>query len=569
METLDKIMTGNLNRDEYPKFIQEYLSNTGLENFHDFVLKPVLKGITNAADRSSQEVFTKSELSDMLSNKDGLVAPYEHTPVGTSIGKENAGGGFDEHLFYTKLWDDFYRNLNLDTNVPDQTKKVDKTVDVGRFGKFVDFLKKHKTAIGLSVAGATAITAAIAIARRKRKKQRKEKNGGTEKRAYFGESIVDAATNPISTILAQSSRLHPLGAIVYDTVTAEDPEDYRMVNERLANLFNTQGTLCGIPYTFDSPSWRPGDNVLPISLGDESGEYSPSLRALRGRDVFNKPRIEKDENGEFVYDEDGNFKIKERPNLRYGPLFELAAGLLPSQNYIFREDVEKYPIGMQNLAYIYPFAIGQYAEDRGMKNDDIARLYKADGDGLTSRAIIQQMNKYPLLRNCLSAYINGGFGRTDHPKSFGLADGWWDYAANAPTPAGTNAIDKVVNEIVYNQLNGNYERGKHARAAIRGRVRDQLRGAMLQTADTIGPRVLKPNTYLGNEFLTHPDAGVYGTIDKIIPIAKEYYDKDTNIVNRMLQKLPPETMARLKELKEKGETFAKQVEQKDNDAVSE
>ena len=555
-------MTGNLNRDDYPKSIQEFISNSRLENLHDFVLKPYLKGITNDANRSSQEVFTKSELADMLSNKDGLVDPDEHTPVGTSIGKENAGGGFDEHFFYTKSWDDFYRNLNLDTNVPDQTKKVDKTVDVGRFGKYVDFLKKHKTAIGLSAVGAMAITAAIAIARHKRKNKGKKKNGGTEKRAYIGESIVDTITNPISTVLTQSSRRHPLGAIVYDAVTAEDPEDYRMVNERLANWFNThQGTGDYIPYTFDSPSWRPGDIVSPIGLDCESGEYSPSLRAQMALNVFNEPIYEKTKNGGYVY--------KGRPNLRYAPLLELAAGLLPSQNYIFRGDVKKYPIGMRNLANMFPFAIGQYAEDSGMKNDDIARLYKVDGDELTSRAIIQQINKYPLLRNCLSAYVNGGFGRTDDPKSFGLADGWWDYAANAPTPAGTNAIDNVVNDIVYNRLDGNYERGKHARRVIRRSVRDQLRGAMLQTADTIGPRVLKPNTYLGNELLTHPDAGVYGTIDKVIPIAKEYYDKDTNIVHRMMGTLPPETKARLKELKEKGENFAKQVEQKSNDVVSE
>jgi len=298
-------------------------------------------------------------------------------------------------------------------------------------------------------------------------------------------------------------------AVLDEMMGAQTPKDYAKVNRDAAaaaekNNHSTKGKPATAyrPLRFNVPFMSPGGEGAPMQEADYAG--TPFFNASKAS------ALEKTPVGRETYARDG---VGYAP--RQSRFTSLAASMLPTdENTSFSMDPS---IG--NMAYSWAPMMGAWAGDSGMSDED--RQWAADNalDEAVLRAVVQQTGKYPMFRNSISAYVNGGFGDSSRPADFGMSGGLWDFDANALTPLGTNYVDTAVSDI--GKTGGLRPTDAGSTTAVDDAKAQKLRSEMLRFFDEVGPSVFTPTTVLGHEMVYNP---TYGWIDNLSRLNSDYFE---------------------------------------------
>ena len=469
----------------------------GTKRLWDRYAVPVLSNLyERSAESNGGKVYNNIELSDI----------FESAP--SSGGEVPQPDGFPE-------FGEYYKTDGLPVKEFQKSKKV-RPKNIGAFSSFKNLspttkrnLKRIAIYGSISVGIASLITG-IALMVRANRKKKKEEN---EKKA----SIL-----PDSWVGALARRVVPELSIADSMFTAETPSDYKDVNESLRQLAQRR-SLEDVPklngryiwpsdvsVAFSKPVFRPGDDVNIQKVNGSlygRGTDASILHLLNDRA---KPSAKDSRITKWK-----DFASKNDP--RTAAVSSLAAGFLPS-SWKFKGGDENM-INIGNLADKIPFVLGQTALDRNMTDEEIDKWISAGRDSAVMDSLSDQINKYPAIRNALSAFVNGGFGRTGDAEKFGIKNPMWDYKANALTPYGSNTLHNAAYDLWKIVWTGNEER-----------LPKRHYNELLRLADGVFPKVLKQNTALGNQMLIHQNGGILPTIDRIIDKLNPYLEKNKDVV---------------------------------------
>ena len=396
-------------------------------------------------------------------------------------------------------------------------------------------------AAGAAGLGAGALLAYM-IMRNRKKKRNKDRKGGSEKKAEWGDFTAGARgllTRGIavaSDALSDKPNKFTLYKLLNDIATADSKEDYKSVNERLAKVVGggidaaedaIDSGKVDIPdskyFMWDRPVAYPSDKASPINfraphwdkavnelLSGKSAERYPRAAPIAAMMAFMEPR-----------------EASEMLPGSTGPGGEYIPGPYLTANADFGKG---YP-SIGNMAYYAPAVLGQYAMDHNLSSNEVSQLKDVALDRMTIDAVKRELAKYPAVKNYLSAYVNGGFGDVRNPEQYGIKEPLYDYDAMAPTPAGSNAVMRAAKALApvpkYPRQAERYPDEDH------DKYRQKLYSEGLKLFDELGP-TLMPKTFLGKPMLSHPTGGLYNSAERAADAYLPYINNNPELLGAVL-----------------------------------
>ena len=142
MSVYQVVKDNELNVDQYPQWIREYIDENGLRDLHDYGLKPFLKGITDAADRNKQKIYNELEMSAMLTPTNKPTSKSVSGPTAESV----SGPTASDCLMYPGLEECYREKLRNEIvegakeNVPGRAPTESVSQPIGNGYKLGTFL---------------------------------------------------------------------------------------------------------------------------------------------------------------------------------------------------------------------------------------------------------------------------------------------------------------------------------------------------------------------------------------------------------------------------------------------
>jgi hypothetical protein len=362
--------------------------------------------------------------------------------------------------------------------------------------------------------GAAAVAALAYLAYRQYKKRRRlKKTAGTEKKAGVGQWVADQIPDnsvPAWVVAQAIKKMYENGALgraIELLATAKTKEDVDYINRMYPRLaFDVsryiydrfgdseaphQDNAALASQTYDRFSAAPGEDlakpireadvinsrtyssVVPNRASSNPQPFDPRQGALRMlaaamRSPYGIPVYGKEMWDSPVY---------------LSPFFSpgnepMETSHLAGDASMFKDNPEaKFYPSRANIGYAMPALIGEYARN-WMPDKDPNFIYDlGDRTALVEGTIASLASRYPSLRNTLSLVANGYAGRQGEytgpmeyksdgysvllPGDKGYEESdmptvdrspWWDYNANALTPAGSNAWHQAVSTVYAPQI---------------------------------------------------------------------------------------------------------------------
>ena len=362
--------------------------------------------------------------------------------------------------------------------------------------------------------GSAAVAALAYLAYRQYKKRRRmKKTAGTEKNAGVGQWVADQIPdNSVPAwVVAQAIKKRydnsALGRAIELLSTAKTKEDVDYINRmypRLAFDVNRyiydkfgdsdsthQANAAMASQTYDRFSAKPGgdlakpiheadvinsrtySSVVPNSASDNPQPFDPRQGALRMLAAAMRSPYGIPVYGTEMWDSPIYLSPFFSPNNT-----QIDIPYLASDAGMFKDNPEaKFYPSRANIGYAMPALIGEYARN-WIPNKDPNFIYDlGDRTALVEGTIASLASRYPSLRNGLSLLANGYAGRQGEytgpleyksdgysvllPGDKGYRESdmptvdrspWWDYSANALTPAGSNAWHQAVSTVYAPQI---------------------------------------------------------------------------------------------------------------------
>ena len=287
-----------------------------------------------------------------------------------------------------------------------------------------------------------------------------------------------------------------------DMITAVTPEQYKKVNTGVRTSEpdpESKPATAYRPVRFSAPFSTPKNMASVQPFGEF--EKTPFGLAARASAVQSTPGLPR-ENG-IAYSDDA----------RQSWLTRIAASMLPateSTSYAMDPSIG-------NMAWSIPAITGKWADNSRMTEDDRAWAAENGLDEAVIRSIVEEAGKFPAVKNLVSASVNGGFGDTARPGTFGIQGGLWDYGASAPTPLGTNMVYGATSAI---GQGGAYRPMIDATSEVpaeqqEANIREKHNAEILRLLDEVGPSVFMPQTVLGSEMMFDPVGGIVPNLEKM------------------------------------------------------
>lgn len=523
--------------EDSPSWGREYLWNSWLV--------PVIRDVANNSSNSKHKAFSDFDVGNAFGNASRV---QEMDPsIANILGRGDKPKSSDEVSLLGRLYQESVGAGNGGTatqkaevvakpkevvsnagNVPDQKNQ---SSHPGKWRKWLPV-----GAAGAAGLGAGALLAYMIMRNRKKNK---DKKGGSEKKAEWGDftagikgSLVrglDVARNAFSDKPSLLKLLNDIG-------TASSRDDYKSINERLAKVIGNgidaaESAIADgkvdIPdskyFIWDRPVAYPIDKASPINfraphwdkavnelLSGKSAERYPRAAPIAAMMAFMEPR-----------------EASETLPGSAGPGGEY----IPGQHLTVNADFGKGYPSIGNMAYYAPAVLGQYAMDHNLSSNEVSQLKDVALDRMTIDAVKRELAKYPAVKNYLSAYVNGGFGDVRNPEEYGIKEPLYDYDAMAPTPAGSNAVMRAARAIApapeYSWQARRYPGGDHEK------YRQKLYGEGLRLFDELGP-TLMPKTFLGKPMLSHPTGGLYDSAERAADAYLPYINNNPELLGAVL-----------------------------------
>lgn len=287
-----------------------------------------------------------------------------------------------------------------------------------------------------------------------------------------------------------------------DMVTAVTPEQYKKVNTGVRTSEpdpESKPATAYRPVRFSAPFSTP-NNIAGVQPFGEF-EKTPFGLAARASAVQSTPGLPR-ENG-IAYSDDA----------RQAWLTRIAASMLPateSTSYTMDPSIG-------NMAWSIPAITGKWADNSQMTEADRSWAAENGLDEAVIRSIVEEAGKFPAVKNLVSASVNGGFGDTARPGTFGIQSGLWDYGASAPTPLGTNMVYGATSAI---GQGGAYRPMVDTTSEVPAEqqeadIREKHNAEILRLLDEVGPSVFMPQTVLGSEMMFDPVGGIVPNLEKM------------------------------------------------------
>lgn len=287
-----------------------------------------------------------------------------------------------------------------------------------------------------------------------------------------------------------------------DMITAVTPEQYKKVNTGVRTSEpdpESKPATAYRPVRFSTPFSTP-NNIAGVQPFGEF-EKTPFGLAARASAVQSTPGLPR-ENG-IAYSDDA----------RQAWLTRIAASMLPateSTSYTMDPSIG-------NMAWSIPAITGKWADNSQMTEADRSWAAENGLDEAVIRSIVEEAGKFPAVKNLVSASVNGGFGDTARPGTFGIQSGLWDYGASAPTPLGTNMVYGATSAI---GQSGAYRPMIDTTSEVPAEqqeadIREKHNAEILRLLDEVGPSVFMPQTVLGSEMMFDPVGGLVPNLEKM------------------------------------------------------
>lgn len=524
--------------EDHPSWGREYLWNSWLV--------PVIRDVANNSSGSKHRAFSDFDVGNAFGSVSRV--PEMDPSIASILGRSSKAKDGDDTPGLWWLYQESKGHGSKDT-APSDPEVVASPLESGVQPQpapkttVPDISEKWRRWLPVGVAGAAGLGAgallAYMIMRNRKKKRNKDKQGGSEKKAAWGDftaGIKGSLVRGLDVARNAFSDNPSLLKLLNDIATADSKEDYKSVNERLAKVVGggldaAESAIADgkvdIPdskyFIWDRPVAYPSDKVNPINfrapswdhavnrlLSGKSSERYPRAAPIAAMMAFMEPR-----------------SASEMLPGSTGPKGEYIPGPFVSADANFGKG---YP-SIGNMAYYVPAILGQYAIDHNLSSNEVSKLKDVALDKMTIDAVKRELAKYPAANNYLSAYVNGGFGDVRSPEDYGIKEPMYDYDAMAPTAAGSNAVMRAAKALApvpeFSWQAERYPDRDH------DKYRQRLYREGLRMFDELGP-ALMPRTFLGKPMLSHPVGGIYGSAERAADAYLPYVNNNPELLGAVL-----------------------------------
>ena len=422
----ERILSGNIKSDTLPQEVKDLFEDDNLKIWDRFGV-PIAKNFANRAKNfGGSKVYSPGEVGNIFAQ--AAKAPtFASLPLNNNATTEVA----DVHTAPKT-------EQKTDTAVKDEPKLVDPPLEVADAEPTAPAAQEKKPiskslkSFGIGATAATLAWIGYELARnRKLNKLRKLKANLVLNSLRNGRKDLRKVAGAWDAVLGSAARtVNPEADLLDDMARAKTPGDYKSVNDKIRGRFDARikdntippylKTPFGWPYAF----LKPEEIVKPVPADDKS------ILAFNGAMSSMLPGAKR------------SLGIPYDP--RQGVLDYIAASMIPLDPD--RATYSKEP-NIGNTGFFIPALMQQYANERGLDAYDKLSLYENGLDKVVLNAIKKFGADHPAVKNLLSAYVNGGFGRSSQPQTYGLSRPLWDYNAQATTPTGSNMLWKATQHL--------------------------------------------------------------------------------------------------------------------------
>ena len=422
----ERILSGNITSDTLPQEVKDLFEEDNLKIWDRFGV-PIAKNFANRAKNfGGSKVYSPGEVGNIFAQ--AAKAPtFASLPLNNDANTEVADAQTAPKT-----------EQKTDAPVKEEPKLVAPPLEVAEAETTAPAAQEKKPiskslkSFGIGATAATLAWIGYELSRkRKLNKLRKLKANLVLNSLKNGRKDLRKAASVWDAALGSAARtLSPEADLLDDMARAKTPNDYKKVNERISDRLDSRIKDNTIPPYLTSPyGWpvsfsKPTDDIKPVKPDDKS------ILAFNGAMSSVLPGAKRPLG--IPYDP------------RQGILDYLAASMLPLNT---KTSTYRTEPSIGNMAYVIPAATEQYAKARGLTEEDRNKLTENGLDQVVIDSIKHFGAEHPSVKNLLSAYINGGFGRSDQPQTYGLSRPLWDYNAQAPTPVGSNMLWKATQHL--------------------------------------------------------------------------------------------------------------------------
>lgn len=544
-ESLPKLITEPLD-DKLVKFVRQNGIEINPKRIWNTYLAPIIRDEVNRSLDSTPKVYSDKEIDDIFASAAKGAVPVKKAP------QEQKKILYESDIYpHEPVIYPYEKPPEKPVVKPSPTASAVPESPVVRPApnarkRIADWLARKSNVsngvlCGVAALGALGLGTALALAISNARKRKKEKARGTVKKADFRNFMLNNVVTPVVSMapdafMGLTGRAFVPELDLFDrAITAETKGDYRDVNKRIRDMFakarfDRHYSLGDNMFQWRTPYLVPGDKSNSVTTRNTA--IGDAIDATAAQNLSEKAQPH----------------MGIVPDQRVAALTFLASSMLPGRA-MYRPEPN---IG--NMAFTIPFVTGQYGLDTGMSKEkmDFSDRKMTGNEGLDQTvidAIRQQAAKYPVAKNFVSAFVNGGFGDVADKKGFGIARSFWDYAAGAPTPEGTNNLKKVVQDIdrtgAYARIADMQKESPGFQPRTQEQNRDLHYRELLRLVDGVGKDVFMPRTVLGRPMMDHPVGGVLPTAERLMPILQEYIKGDKSMANDIRQTIGLEAFADL------------------------
>lgn len=544
-ESLPKLITDPLD-DNLVKFVRQNGIEIKPKRIWDVYLAPIVRDEVNRSLDSTPKVYSDKEIDDIFARAANGAVPVKKEPQEQKKILYESDIYSHEPVIYPYEKSPEKPVVNPAPAAPAIQKRTGSKPAPNAIKRIANWLSRKSNVsngvlYGVAALGALGLGTALALAISNARKRKKEKGRGTVKKADFKSFMMNNIVTPVVSMTPDAfigltgRSLVPELDLFDRAITAETKGDYRDVNKRIRDMFakarfDRHYGLGDNAFQWRTPYLVPGDKSNSVTTRNTA--IGDAIDAAAAQNLSEQAQPYKG----IV------------PDQRVAPLTILASGMLPGRA-MYRPEPN---IG--NLAFGLPFVTGQYGIDTGMSKEkmDFSDRKMTGEEGLDQTvldAIRQQAAKYPAAKNFVSAFVNGGFGDVADKEGFGIERSFWDYAAGAPTPDGTNNLKKVVQDIdrmgAYARIADMQKENPRFQSRTPEQNRDLHYRELLRLVDNVGKDVFMPRTVLGRPMLDHPVGGVLPTAERLTTILQEYVKGDKNLAKDIAQTIGTDSLADL------------------------